>query len=186
MTQDRVPKPLSSGGGERERLYNAYLNFLQGYLTNIDKIHAPYWEARNDLIKNIISLASASIVLTVTFSGTLVNRDTPGSWKYLLFGSWLSFLLSIISAILFLWLAAKLRSIPTMYFYQQNEIRKAVDAIELTNPESWESPSAALMKAFPNVDRVDKWAKRWLNACLILFIFALVLLGLFGWRQFAA
>src|SRR5205807_3397630 len=71
--------------------------------------YSAYWNARNDLVKTIISLASGSVVLTVTFSGSLLT-EKGNPWNRLLFASWALFLLSLISGVLCLWHSARLNS----------------------------------------------------------------------------
>jgi hypothetical protein len=96
---------------------------VQKYLEQIDKFYTPYWNARTELAKSMISLSSASIVLTVTFSGSLVNIGKRDMMNYLLFSSWLLFLLSIISGVLCLWFSTRLKASPIHFILFADKLR---------------------------------------------------------------
>jgi len=183
-------KPIILDVAKRKELAEGIRAGIQEELIELDKLYTPFWSARNDLVKSIISLASASIVLTVTFANSLIKPGGNGGWKYLLFGSWLSFLLSIISAILSLWVSTKLKTIPTIMYHQQNKILQVLNNIDVLRDGDSDNisqqVSRAIVESMPKYDRSDKWAGRYLHLSLLMFIIALVLLGLFGWRQFAA
>src|SRR2546423_946367 len=48
----------------------------------IHKIYEPQWNSRADVLKTIISLSSASIVLSVTFSSSLRDLKVAPFWRY--------------------------------------------------------------------------------------------------------
>src|SRR5918911_5406871 len=87
----------------------------------LDRTHSPYWDARNDLSKTVISLASGSIVLTVTFSSSLIGSERANPWNYLLFGSWVSFLITIIMAVLSLFGFSRIKKNPAPLFHPQKK-----------------------------------------------------------------
>jgi hypothetical protein len=147
----------------------------------LDRTHSPYWDARNDLSKTVISLASGSIVLTVTFSSSLIGSERANPWNYLLFGSWVSFLVTIIMAVVSLWISTSLKKLPASFADQKSKIREVIE-----NEGSSEDIVNAIEKSSPNYWRVSRWSGRFHHASLIMFIVALLLLGLFGWRRFAA
>jgi hypothetical protein len=171
---------------DKEAFFNGFKQGFQSYVEEFDKLHAPYWNARTELVKTLISLSSASIVVTVTFSNNLLSSGRRDSWRYFLFGSWISFLLSVVSAVMFLWLSTRLKTIPTMFLYHEEKIKNILNRIDLAPSDASKHVVAILGETRQSLFRADKWGTRWLNLSIIMFILALVLLGLFGWRQFAA
>lgn len=171
---------------------SAYVEALgqsaQDFLTNAEKLYTPYWNARTELVKSVISLASGSIVLTVTFLSSVFKAQNISAWKYLLFASWLFFLMSIVAAIISFWFLTELRALPTIIISRSEELRQAVEKINVTSehaslPELTKSIQDLISKSFPM--KADRWARRFINASLLAFILALLALGLFGWKQFA-
>jgi hypothetical protein len=181
-------KPTSSSETRNQSAENWLEEAVQEYLAQIDKFYTPYWNARTELAKSVISLASASIVLTVTFSGSLINIGKRDTWNYLLFGSWLLFLLSIISGVLCLWFSTRLKASPIHFIMFDKKLRSiTLEAFrDKDSKKDWFVPIIAtventISKAF----YPDIWAQLLLAMNLLAFILALVMLGLFGWRQFA-
>jgi hypothetical protein len=159
--------------------------YLKGAPDEIEKTHGPIWNARYELAKNIVSLSSASLVLTVTFSKSITDPNGPFTWKYLLFGSWLALLLSLISAILSLWVSIKLKTFGARFFNQRAKIRGALDSLDLNKPDPLKGLRNLVDEVLVPLSPVDVWQGRFLNLSLIMFIVALALLGAFGWKQFA-
>ncbi len=145
------------------------------------RTHTPHWDARNDLVKTVIGLASGSIVLTVTFSNSLTKSGTLGAWKYLLFGAWLSFLVSIAAAIFSLAVSLKLKKFSSFWWDRKTKVLTVID-----NGGSSEEIAATLTEGLPAFGKADKFASWLLGASLFALIVALALLSLFGWNQLAA
>lgn len=158
----------------------------------IEKVHGPFWNARYELAKNIVSLSSAALVLTVTFSKSLVEAKPPavpvslGGWRYLLFGSWLAFLLCLIFATLSLWISIKLKTVGARLFNQRAKIEHALGNLDLNDPDPLSELKELLAQALDPLEPAEVWQGRSLDASLIMFVVALALLGAFGWKQFAS
>jgi len=141
---------------------SAYVEALgqsaQDFLTNAEKLYTPYWNARTELVKSVISLASGSIVLTVTFLSSVFKAQNVSAWKYLLFASWLFFLMSIVAAIISFWFLTELRALPTIIISRSEELRQAVEKINVTSEHALlpvidlisKSIQDLISKSFPN------------------------------------
>jgi hypothetical protein len=180
MAKDKTPTEILQEG------FDQFHENLKKAPEDIESVHGPYWNARYELAKNVVSLSSASLVFTITFSKSVIDTATVGVWKYLLFGSWLAFLLSLISAVSCLWISIKLKSFGARLFNQRAKIREAIEQFDISKPNPTNEIERLLLTALSPMQPVDKWAGRLLHASLILFIVALALLGSFGWKQFAA
>jgi len=76
-------------------------------------IHGPQWTARRDVAKTVLSLASATLVLTVTFADKLLQAASPGSTKLsALAWVWVALLVSVAATLTSLTLAVQLESLP--------------------------------------------------------------------------
>lgn len=171
---------------DKAELLKQIQNGLQEIAIEIERVHEPYWKARNELSKNIISLSSASVVLTITFSNSLVNSRVSGNWKYLLFASWISFLLSIIAAIISLWISIQLNTFRVRFFNARDLMKEAIDKIDPESEDPYAPIESVTNKLLAPMPPYEKRAAGFLHSSLVAFMLALVLLGLFGWQQFAA
>jgi hypothetical protein len=177
--QEEKPKVFSEETKRELLEVNERVSVL--FEKEFDRMHSPYWDARNDLSKTVISLSSGSVVLTVTFSSSLIGPERANPWVYLLFGSWASFLITIILAIVSLWVATNLKKLPASFDYHKHKVKEVIK-----NGGTPEEIVDAMDKSFPKYGRVNRWSGRFHHASLIMFIVALLLLGLFGWKRFAA
>ena len=180
MSKERTPAEILQEG------FDKFHENVRKAPEEIESVHGPYWNARYELAKNIVSLSSASLVLTVTFSKSVVGTNNVGAWKYLLIGSWLAFLLSLIAAVSCLWISIELKSFGARLFNVRAKIREAIERFDLSKSNPTDEIEALLLAALSPMGTVDERAGRLLRASLVLFIVALVLLGGFGWKQFAA
>lgn len=73
---------------------------LQEAAAYLHKIYQPQWDARGDVLKTIVSLSSASIVLSVTFSSSLRGLNLNVYWRYLILLSFAALVASLILAVL--------------------------------------------------------------------------------------
>jgi hypothetical protein len=165
-------------------------------LDEFENTFAPYWNARSELVKTIISLSSASVVLTVTFSNSLITTRASVTWRGVLFASWTAFLISTICAIITLWLATKMKTLPRVFPMQSNRVEEALKSLDLDSQKPSlvqeisstveETVADIIFTGFSSIMKYDKWAERSLKISLIMFVVALALLGVFGWKQITA
>jgi hypothetical protein len=77
----------------------------------IQEIYGPLWEAREDLAKLVVSLSSAILVGTITFSGGLIGVDAPtATCPFLVIYSWCLLFLALSAGVVSLWFSANLKS----------------------------------------------------------------------------
>jgi hypothetical protein len=179
MSKEKTPTEILKEGFEQ------FNENVRKAPEEIENVHGPFWNARYELAKNVVSLSSGSLVLTITFSKSIVDANSIGVWKYLLFGSWLALLLSLISAISCLWISIKLKSFGARFFNKRAKIREAITKFDLSKLNPTDELEMLLLEVLTPLYPVDVWANRLLHISLILFIVALALLGGFGWKQFA-
>lgn len=71
----------------------------------IDTIHGPVWRARNELAKQLLTLTSATLVLTAT-----LGKETLHGWPLIV--SWCLIALAMIFSIFSIWRAIGLQLVP--------------------------------------------------------------------------
>jgi len=86
---------------KNQKLDEAKEAVLDAYQTRTAQLHdlfAPTWNARADTLKTIVSISSASIVLTVTFSSSLRQINAGSAWRFLVIVSFALFVLALVTA----------------------------------------------------------------------------------------
>src|SRR5882672_4127103 len=96
---------------------------LQELAAQIHGIYQPQWNARADVLKTIVSLSSASIVLSVTFSSSLRALKLGPNWNRLIVLSFVLLVLSLIVALIALWIGMRVYGIQSSVFDARLEIR---------------------------------------------------------------
>jgi hypothetical protein len=157
-----------------------------------EKLYSPSWNARGELAKNIVFLASGSILLTIFFSHSFVNTRTNASQKYFLLSSWISFLISIGFGLLCQWSLTKLQSGAVRFerCIRNIEMFEHMASINLGDKDEIASKISSQHNAFlelnSSIEEQDSLTHGFLNICMVTFILGLILLGLLGWQQVAA
>src|SRR5215208_2402267 len=90
----------------------AVLDEFQRRSEELHKAFAPVWNARTDTLKTIVSLSSASIVLSVTFSSSLRQLNAGRIWRYLLIASFALFTVALVTGFLGLWWGTRVYRLP--------------------------------------------------------------------------
>jgi hypothetical protein len=102
-------------------------------LTNAEKIlsvHGSLWDAQKDLAKSLISLASGSLVLTISFLEKIPGKSGH-SW--LLVSSWVFMGFSSAAGVACLWYTVKLASIKVRFFNESpkyTEMKKNMTSLD--------------------------------------------------------
>lgn len=79
--------------------------------SEVNEVHGPLWEARENLSKLLVSLSSGILVGTITFSGELMGVGNAAPvCSALVVVSWSMLFFSLISAILSLWFSTTFKS----------------------------------------------------------------------------
>jgi predicted PurR-regulated permease PerM len=112
-----------------KKIPDAVIAIIDGYQkrpNELQAIFAPTWNARADTLKTIVSLSSASIVLSVTFSSSLRQLNVGSAWRYLIVSSFVLFTTSLITAIFALWWGARLYRLQSLMVDQRLRMYKAI------------------------------------------------------------
>jgi hypothetical protein len=94
---------MSTGDKKIQDSALAVLDYYQKRTADLQDVLTPTWNARADTLKTIVSLSSASIVLSVTFSSSLRQLNAGSAWRYLIVASFALFTASLIAAFFALW-----------------------------------------------------------------------------------
>jgi hypothetical protein len=167
-----------------EKSLGPYDQSIDEIVKELDKIHGPYWRSQSDLAKLIVSLSSAALVLTVTFSKDLAVNLSNG-WKVFLFLSWLSFAVSTVIGIIGLWAFTKFHTVQIMFFNQREQMKIRIAEMKRQDKFKAELFEDLLSAPFFKLKKYEKAAGVAVVVELVLFILALFLLSLFGWRAFS-
>lgn len=74
-------------------------------------VHNTFWESRTNICKVLLTIPSAVLVGTISFSGSLLGpRKQVMTCSSVLITAWVLFVLSIISAVVNFWLSYQLSS----------------------------------------------------------------------------
>ena len=151
----------------------------------IAEVHGPIWEGQENLAKLIISLTSAILVGSVTFSGDLVGMGSSSAQcPMLLVSSWIILYLAMCSAGLTLWLSLTLKSFRARLTNAEPSLKEQAEAIDPNlTPEKILEKSVGIVRRYANsvtepIGRADCGTRYSLNVSLILFCLGL---GLFLW-----
>lgn len=169
---------------EKDKAISSIQDVLQENARGIERIHGDFWDARNGLAKHMISLASASLVLTVTFAKSFAESASPQT-QYLLITSWIAFILTILLALISLRIALDLKSFQARFFNQRGRVKELLEAKHEDPKSLMDDFQEIVFDVLKPMGPKDKWAGRCLTGSYITFVIALILLGAFGISEFA-
>lgn len=154
------------------------------------EVHGRLWEGRENLAKLIISLSSAMLVGTITFSSTLLGSNSSAtSCPNLLIASWLFLFLSMCLGILSLWHSNTLKSFRARFFNSEPKIEQ--EASELDPEASQEDLTKEILSIIKKysdaslepLGSADRNAHYSLNAALVAFSLGVGVFLFFGALQ---
>jgi hypothetical protein len=141
------------------------------------------WETRKDIAKTLISLASATLVFTITFSSSLTAKGASSFWRYTILFCWLTFVASLILALASLWCSMGLANLQALVLAKTPELREAAkETFSKPYPDS-DPVYSVFQEASQEVVRDDRRSRRLLQAAMTCFGVALVILTALGVRQ---
>ncbi len=154
------------------------------------EVHGRLWEGRENLAKLIVSLSSAMLVGTITFSSSFLEANsTTTVCPQLLIISWSLLYGSMCLGLLSLWHSNTLKSFRARFFNSEPSI--AQDASQLnptSNPEELAPQILAIVKKYADASLAplggaDRNSTYSLNAALIVFGLGVGSFLLFGALQ---
>ena len=160
-------------------------NAARDIRTKIDEVHGPYWKSRNEISKLIISLSSAILVGTITFSGSLLTSATGSAQcPSLIIVSWIFLLLSLLLGIASIWFNSVLLSFHPRFINSGPELDQKFEEL---NPESETLVNDILdvvgeisNKALEPVGAADKRSQFSTIASLVTFGLGICIFIIFG------
>ena len=143
--------------------------------------YKPEWAERREVAKTLISLASAALIFTITFSTSIITPSTSQFWRYSVLVCWLAFISSLACSLGSLWFSAGLSSLPVRLEQNSDKVIQAVK--DTLNGEGADLIAPIFAENFNKIARQDLLAYRLLRISLCSFGIALLLLATVGIRQ---
>ncbi|WP_341852279.1 hypothetical protein [Vibrio vulnificus] len=155
-------------------------------------VHNAFWESRTDICKALLTITSAVLVGTISFSGSLLG---PGKQEMVcssaLITAWVLFVLSIISAVASLWFSYQLSSYKVQFFNSKGAIGDRLRAIG--GQQDAKKLRGALDEAvldltsqtIKSLSSYDKWSHYAVGSQLSLFVLGIISFLVFGVAQVA-
>lgn len=151
----------------------------------IASVHGRYWEARDALIKLVLSLSAAILAGTISFSENILGVSACPLAGSLLIASWFLFLVSICAGIASLWNGTTLHSFRVRFTNAEPAITAEAAAVKSNDPSDLLDKVLDILRKYSDLalqplGKADLWAKRYAKTCLIAFALALGLFLLVG------
>lgn len=143
----------------------------------------PRFEAQRDITKILVSLASAMLVFTVTFSTSLIKPDSTLSLRYSVAAFLLALVASLSLSIWSLLYSTGLGSLEALVMSKTTEIQEADKQIRSTVPIDLEPLHRLMDEALQTVSREDKISRRLFKASLVCYGAAVLIFTVIGLRQ---
>lgn len=143
----------------------------------------PIIDAQRDITKTIISLASASLVFTITFSPSLIKQDTPGFWRYAVLACWLLFVLTLLTSLASLYCSMNAGSLPAMFMSNTRKFEDAVEETISTPGQDAEPIVRVITESQEHINKRLKVSRGFFIASLSCFGVALLFFTAIGVRQ---
>jgi hypothetical protein len=166
----------------KEKVAESITNNLLAGAAQIHKIYEPQWDARADVLKTIVSLSSASIVLSVTFSSSLRAAKLDPAWRYLVVLSFAMFVVSLVIALIALWVGTHVYEIQSGTLDARRKVRQAF--MDATSNEDFMAAFEEIQSPVSeSIGKSDKLASRLFRACSATFLLAIICLAVVGAKQ---
>jgi hypothetical protein len=123
---------------------NQVLDEFQKRTAELHDALVPQWNARADTLKTIVSLSSASIVLSVTFSASLRQINAGSAWRYLIIASFALFVVALISGFLALWFGAGIYQMQSLVLDKRNSMTNIL--MTASSPEEIEKSFEGILR----------------------------------------
>jgi hypothetical protein len=156
---------------------------IADYVAEVIELYRPEWKERRETTKTLVSLSSASLIFSVTFSGSIIKPWTPLSWRYSLLICWVSLACSLACAISSLWFSMSLDTLPALiHISRKQTIEKIKTAIQEPNFGDTQAKQfiGEHTRKLGRQDGIARWS---LRASLAFFVLALVVLTIVGVQQ---
>ncbi|PHS76131.1 MAG: hypothetical protein COB19_02195 [Porticoccus sp.] len=153
-------------------------------VAKINEVHGPQWKHRLELTKLMVSLTSAILVGTITFSGTLIQSKVPQNPSWLLILSWALILASLIAALGSFWAHSNLLSFHPRWVNSMPTLRSRFEKLKPNSPNLVQDILDIIgqesIKALEPVGKADIWSNRLLKSSFATFVVGLICFLIFG------
>jgi hypothetical protein len=157
----------------------ANLDELQKRANELHQAFAHTWNARADTLKTIVSLSSASIVLSVTFSSSLRQLNAGATWRYLIISTFALFTLALVTAFLGLWFGIRVYKLPARVIDKRLEMNKAL-VMSSSQAEANKAIDKLAGDALQPVYKADNYVAVLYGISGLSFCVAIILLAVIG------
>jgi len=140
----------------------------------------PAVEAQKDLTKTVISLASATLVFTITFASSFIGPSIPLYWRYAVLACWLAFICSLVLAILSLYFSLELGTFPARVLIDNKRIDAAIDEIASRRPFDMKPLEDIMQSHLRALGKTQTTATRLHKAALVSFAIGLLIFTIIG------
>lgn len=172
---DGVVKSMTEG------LYEAISEF--------EALHESSWSSSEEIAKTVISVSSVVVAFTTTFSDSILKNTQSNYWVYTVCVSWILFLLSIGFSLISLWSIRQARSTAVKLLRTKPKLKTLV--LQTQKSGTYESivtmnekAKTLLVKTVTSIHKNSLYGDRFLKASLILFVVAVLILGIIGIGRF--
>jgi hypothetical protein len=150
----------------------------------VTRTNKPQWEARKDVTKTLISLSSAILVFTITFSTSLLKPETLRLWRYIVLLCWVLFAFSLAASLASLWISIGLTDLPALIMARTRKIEDTITNMRSQMPQLNTQPMLDLWdQEFMLIVRREKMSRRLFNASVLTFGIGLLIFTVVGTRQ---
>ena len=153
---------------------------LKATLDEVNSLLGPSWEARDNIARTLITISSAAVALTLTFSNLITAHLENTFWKSTVFITWILFIFCILSAVLTLWTSGNAKTLMPHFFKQVIKLFTLSKEDQVKSVEELANDTVNKLSSF---HKNRKWSERFLKAALICFGIAMLLLGVVGGKQ---
>lgn len=162
----------------------------QSTADKIRQVHGRYWDSRLDLCKVVLTISTAVLAGTVSFSSSLIGPGKAGLvCPLLIISSWFLLVISICAALVALWYIYQLNTFSVVFFNKTPEIEEAVDSIgKQESPQEFVSEVGKVIVNVTNsvanpMHNYDKYSHCAVATQFISFWFAILVFVIFGVLQ---
>ncbi|HJP95794.1 MAG TPA: hypothetical protein VJ843_00325 [Candidatus Saccharimonadales bacterium] len=155
---------------------------LKTTLEEANALLGPSWDARDNIARTLISISSAAVALTLTFSNSIAALLGNVFWKYFVFIAWILFMLSILASILSLLTSRNAKTLLPGFMKQTIKLFTLSDS-EKDQIDSIEQLTDDTVNKLLKFHKNNRWSERFLKVALICFGVAILLLGVVGGKQ---
>lgn len=168
---------------QRDKVAKIVFRAIVKFVADHSELYKSVWVERREAGKILVSLSSASLVFSITFSASIITPWTPMAWRYYILVCWISLIGSLASAIGSLWFSMELSGLPALITISEEKILEEIKKA-MSNPNFGELQAGLFIGEHTGkLARQDLTAQWLLRASLGLFGLALIMLTIVGVLQ---